>query len=82
MVTKEIEVGEFVKNNELPLAKLVQIACEYNSRLLLKTDELTMNLKSIMGVMNFAPSVGDKITLQAEGEDEKEALHAIEAYIS
>ena len=82
MITKEVKVGNFVKNNELPLAKLVQIACEYDSRLLLMTEDLTMNLKSIMGVMNFSPSVGDTIKITAEGADESEALSAIESYLS
>ena len=43
----------------------------------LKRFNLEVNAKSIMGVMMLAAEMGSKITVSAEGPDEKEAVAAI-----
>lgn len=40
-----------------------------------------VNAKSIMGLMSLAVSTGTEVTLIAEGDDEKEALEKLSAYV-
>ena len=41
-----------------------------------------MNAKSIMGMMTLGISVGEDVTVTADGADEDKAIAEIEAYLS
>ena len=43
--------------------------------------EKNINAKSIMGIMAFNPSNGMKVNIVANGEDEAEALDAMEKFL-
>lgn len=60
-----------------PAALLVQRASLYQSDIFFATDHLTVNGKSIMGVMMLAAETGTMLTVRAEGVDEKEAVEAL-----
>ncbi len=60
-----------------PAALLVQAAAKFTSEITLKKDGLAINGKSIMGVMMLAAEAGSVITVQAEGDDAREALDHI-----
>ncbi len=64
-----------------PLAQLVQTANQYTSRIYLEIEEKRVNAKSIMGVMSLAMAKGEEIILDVEGEDELEAMEALEAFL-
>lgn len=64
-----------------PLAQLVQTANQYASRIYLEIEEKRVNAKSIMGVMSLAMAKGEEIILDVEGEDELEAMEALEAFL-
>lgn len=63
-------------------AKLVHLASRFCSEIHLKKNQHLVNAKSIMGVMMLAASKGTELELSAEGEDETEALKALENLIS
>jgi len=64
-----------------PAAQLVQKASLYKSEVFFATPELTVNGKSIMGVMMLAASRGTTLTISADGPDEDSAMQQIEGLI-
>ncbi len=62
-------------------AKLVTLASSFNADIELKTKCKTANGKSIMSVMMLAAAKGTEITLTINGDDEKEAIAALEILI-
>lgn len=81
MNTKEITVKNVAKSHDNPIAELVQVACQFDSQIMLESDNRKINAKSIMGIMAFNPSNGMKVTIIADGTDEKEAVEALEKFL-
>ena len=65
-----------------PVAMLVQVASQYDSRIQIESGERRVNAKSIMGMMTLGLNAGESITVSAEGSDEEAALAGIEAYLT
>ena len=65
-----------------PVALLVQVATQFESRVYLQSGEKRVNAKSIMGMMTLILAAGDEVTVSAEGEDEEAAVDAIVKYLS
>ena len=61
-----------------PATILVQAASKYNSDVTLSYEGKSVNLKSIMGVMSLGVGQNAEVTISAEGDDEKDAIAAIE----
>ncbi len=64
-----------------PVALLVQVATQFDSRIYIQSGQKRVNAKSIMGMMTLVLSAGDMVTVTAEGDDEEEAVKAIEKYL-
>jgi phosphocarrier protein HPr len=58
-------------------AKLSHMANMYNSDIYLIYNEDKINAKSLLGILTLAASVGNEITIQASGNDEKAAIAAL-----
>ncbi|MBI5440735.1 MAG: HPr family phosphocarrier protein [Deltaproteobacteria bacterium] len=58
-------------------ALLVQAAQKYRSQIEITKDDLSVNGKSIMGVLMLAAAKGSAIRLRAEGEDAEAAMEEI-----
>lgn len=76
----------FIIKNELgiharPAALLVQTASGYSSSIYLSKDGTEVNAKSIMGVLMLEACCGSEIVVRAEGNDESEAICALEKLI-
>jgi phosphocarrier protein HPr len=65
-----------------PAAEIVKVAARYRSEISFLRDDLTVNGKSIMGVMMLAAECGSTITVRATGDDEAEAVDAIDALVA
>ena len=80
-----IKTSVVVKTEEgldgTPIALLVQKASQYASKVYIQTGGKKINAKSIMGIMAFNPSNGMKVNIVANGEDEAEALDAMEKFL-
>jgi len=61
-----------------PATKLVNAASKFSSELTLEYLGRKVNLKSIMGVMSLGIRQGAEINIHATGDDEEEAIVAIE----
>lgn len=55
-------------------AKFVTLASRFNADIQLRREQRQVNGKSIMGVMMLAAGRGTSLTIEADGEDEQEAL--------
>ena len=63
-------------------AKLVSLATTFACELYLEKEDRKVNAKSIMGVMMLAASKGTELVLYAEGDDELDAIKAIEELVN
>jgi len=69
----------FLISNELGLharaaAQFVKIANRFRSNISVKKEAVTVNGKSIMGVLMLAAAKGTEITVEVDGNDEADAL--------
>lgn len=82
MIRKELEIINKLGLHARAAAKLVQCASRFASHVEIHRRGQTVNGKSIMGVMMLAASRGTTISVEVAGEDETEAIAAIEALIA
>ena len=61
-----------------PATILVQTASKFTSDITLTYNGKSVNLKSIMGVMSLGVCQNAEVTISAEGDDEKDAIAAID----
>ena len=58
-------------------AKFVQLSTQFQSDIYIRSGDMEVDGKSIMGVMMLAAGPGAEITIRAEGEDEDAAADAL-----
>ncbi len=80
-----IEIQLVVKNkvglHARPAALFVQMANKYKCTLKLFLADREANAKSILKVLTLGAGQGAVVTLRAEGEDEAQAVAALEALV-
>jgi len=82
MIKREITI-ELSKGLEArPVAVFVQVASQFESVITVEYRNKLVNAKSIMGMMSLGIAQGEKVKVSAEGDDEKEAIEALEKYLS
>lgn len=82
MITQEVEIINKLGLHARASSKLVSLANNFNSKIMILKDNKTANLKSIMGVMMLAVSKGNKVTLTADGDDATSAITALVGLIN
>lgn len=60
-----------------PSTELVKCAASFRSQITLIYQNMTVNAKSLLGILMLAAARGSKIKIEAEGEDAKEAVRSI-----
>ncbi|MBD5466633.1 MAG: HPr family phosphocarrier protein [Lachnospiraceae bacterium] len=65
-----------------PIAVLVQIASQFESKIYLEAEGKRVNAKSIMGMMSLGMDVGESVTIEADGEDEDAAVAKLKDFLS
>jgi catabolite repression HPr-like protein len=65
-----------------PVAMLVQVASQYQSKIYFLSENRKINAKSIMGMMGLGLTSGESVEVSADGEDEVQALDGIQKYLS
>ncbi len=78
MVEKEIKVINSLGIHARPASMIVQTANKYRCSISLEKDGISADAKSIMSVMMLAAAHNALVIIKAEGEDEQQALEAIE----
>ena len=82
MQQRELEIVNKLGLHARASAKLTQVAGRYKSEIWLSRSGRRVNAKSIMGVMMLAAAKGSTIKVETDGNDEDEAMKAIESLIA
>ena len=82
MLKKEITIEGQEGSEAKPVAMLVQVASQYESKIYLELGSKRVNAKSIMGMMTLALLKGNDIIVEADGADEEAAVTEIEKYLN
>ena len=77
MFKKEAEIINSLGIHARPASLIVKTASTFDSKVELEKNNVKVNAKSIMGVLMLASEQGDKLSIIAEGKDEKEAVEAL-----
>lgn len=81
MERKTITINNADSSEMSPVAKLVQIACQFESVIYLENGARKVNAKSIMGMMTLGLAAGEELVITADGDDEQQAVTDIEKYL-
>jgi phosphocarrier protein len=81
MKSKTFKIQNSLGIHARPAGQLVKTASKFNSSIYISKNGNEVNAKSIMGVLMLEAGFGSKITVRIEGEDETEALKALEEVI-
>jgi len=81
VISKDIEIKNKLGLHARAAAKLVHTAARFKSSIKIKKGDEEVDGKSILGILLLAAGRGSVITVRAEGEDEAEAVEAIEKLI-
>lgn len=82
MISRNVKVEMKNGLEARPVAMLVQVASQYNSKITIKSENRWINAKSIMGMMGLGLTNGESVEVCADGDDEEKALDGIEEYLS
>jgi len=74
---REIKIVNKLGLHARASAKLTQSASRFASSIWLTRNGRRVNAKSIMGVMMLAAGLGSTVELEADGEDESEAVDTL-----
>lgn len=80
MISKIITI-QIERDEEHPVAMLVQIANQFESKLHIRQGNTSVNCKSIMGMLTLDLKKGLDAELSAEGPDEDEAIRKLQNYL-
>jgi catabolite repression HPr-like protein len=81
MVEKQVEVKLKTGLQARPAALFVQEANRFSADVFLEKDGKKVNAKSIMGLMSLAVGSGVVVNIIADGDDEENALVALEEFV-
>ena len=82
MIKKPITVQLANGLEARPVALLVQVASQYNSKIYVEDGDRKVNAKSIMGMMSLNLIGGEEITVVTDGEDEQKAAEGIKTFFA
>ncbi|MBE7043860.1 MAG: HPr family phosphocarrier protein [Ruminococcaceae bacterium] len=82
MITKEITIQNSVGLHARPATFFIQKANEYRASIWIEMGERRINAKSLLGVLSLGIDKGTTITLNADGEDEEEAVNGLVQLVS
>ena len=74
MLTRKVKIKSRTGLHARPAAMLVDAANNFSAELKLVHADREANLKSIVGLMSLVIMQGDRVTIQAEGEDAEKAI--------
>jgi phosphocarrier protein HPr len=60
-----------------PSTELVKCASSFKSQVTLSYQDMSVNAKSLLGILMLAASRGSKIHIEAEGDDAEDAVKSI-----
>ncbi|AFM40004.1 phosphotransferase system HPr (HPr) family protein [Desulfosporosinus acidiphilus SJ4] len=82
MLTRELVINNKSGLHARPASLWVQTASRFRSKIKIKHGNSVVDGKSILGILSLGLSTGSVFELSAEGEDEAEAVAALEKLMS
>ena len=82
MVQKDLKIINRLGLHARPAALIAQTAAGFACHIELTKDNITINAKSIMGIMMLAAEFGSSVRVTANGTDEEQAAQALEKLFS
>ncbi len=82
MIKREITIALDKGLEARPVAIFVQVASQFTSSIIVEYRDKKVNAKSIMGMMSLGIAQGEKVSVSADGDDEKEAIEALQKYLT
>lgn len=79
---KDVVISMMDSMEATPIAHMVQLANQFGSRIYFEMDSKKVNAKSIMGMMSLVLTSGQTVTIDAEGEDQENAIEALEQFLT
>ena len=80
MIEKTVKIVNKAGLHTRPAATIVKLAAKYKSEFFIYRDGMSINGKSIIGVMTLAAEIGSELKLTFDGPDEDKACNEITAY--
>jgi phosphocarrier protein len=77
MIEKIIVVKNRAGIHARPAALIAQTSNKFKSEIFMQKDKISVNAKSIMGVITMAAGYNTNISVRVNGEDENEAFEAL-----
>ena len=77
LVSREVIVNNESGLHARPAALFVQRANKFESDIFVELEDKRADAKSIIGVMSLGAYSGERITLNADGKDEDEAIESL-----
>ena len=81
-VERDVEIVNRAGMHARPAAEFVKLAGRFRSEITVAKDGLSVNGKSIMGVLMLAAAQGSRLKVVAQGEDAEDAVRALEQLVS
>jgi len=81
LIQRDVEIKNKLGLHARAAAKLVHTAARYKADIKIRKGEEEVDGKSILGILLLAAGRGSTVTLKANGDDEREALDAVEQLI-
>lgn len=81
MIERSVTILNRTGLHARPAAEFVKLAGRFEAEIKITKEDLTVDGKSIMGVMMLAAERGSTVTITADGPDEAEALERLSAFL-
>lgn len=81
MIKKPVTIKISAGLENRPVAQIVQVASQYESRIYLDSGNKHVNAKSIMGMMTLNLTEGENMVIHVDGTDEEEAATKLESLL-
>lgn len=77
MTESQVRVANYPGIHAHPAGLFVKLASRFQAEIFVETGQLSVNGKSIMGVLMLAAEIGTVLTIRADGPDEDDAVRAL-----
>ena len=81
MISKTLTISNRLGLHARAAGALVRLTSSFQSDITIEKDGMKANSKSIMGLLMLAAARGSRILVTVNGEDEEEAMSAVESLI-
>ncbi len=80
MITKDYIILDPLGMHARPASALIKLARKYKSSFSLRKDDMLVQMGSMLNILSISAKCGDTISVVADGEDESEAVAALDCF--